>query len=377
MNEIARQIVRAALFAVLVLTGRAPWAADIVVGQVGPMSGLDAGQGRAYAAGMQLFFNAVNKGGGVNGNGFQLVRSDDAGRPETTVAATRALLAEHRPAVLAGFFGSRNIDELVGSGLLDKERIALVGYRAADLRADTPYLFGVHAGLRDELQKLMEHMAVIGLTRIGLFHEETPGAAALVAAAEEAARKANATIVARAGYPTGTLRVSPAVEALSKAAPQAIVMVASGAAAASFIEQYRAGGGAAQLFAHSGADVEQLSKRLPDELLRGVAIVQVTPSPYKISIRLTKEFNDHVAAAPNLEAPVSFAMMEGYITAKVIVEAVRRAGPRAGRAGVLAALESMESYDLGGYVVGYRPNARSGSRFVELSIVSGTGRIRQ
>ena len=110
----------------------------------------------------------------------------------------------------------------------------------------------------------------------------------------------------------------------SSAAPHAIVMVSSGAVAAGFTDQYRTGGGAAQLFSHSGADIEQLSKRLSDEQMLGVAIAQVTPSPYKISSKLTKEFGDIVAKTERLEVPVSYAMMEGYIAAKVIVEAVRR-----------------------------------------------------
>ena len=127
----------------------------------------------------------------------------------------------------------------------------------------------------------------------------------------------------------------------------------------------------------SGADIEQMSKRLSEEQMSGVAIAQVTPSPYKIANRLAKEFNDLVTKTPNLEVPVSYSMMEGYIAAKVIVEAVRRQGARPTREGMVAALESIDNYDLGGYVVGFKPNVRSGSRFVELSIISGSGKIRQ
>lgn len=36
-----------------------------------------------------------------------------------------------------------------------------------------------------------------------------------------------------------------------------------------------------------------------------------------------------------------------------------------------------DNYNLGGYVVGFKPGMRSGSRFVELSIISGAGKIRQ
>jgi len=160
-------------------------------------------------------------------------------------------------------------------------------------------------------------------------------------------------------------------------APQAIILVTSGAAAAGFIEQYRGAGGTAQLFAHSGVDVEQLAKRLAEEQMQGVAIAQVTPSPYKISSKLAKDLTDAIAKAENVDVPVSYAMMEGYIAAKVIVEAVRRQGPRPTREGMAAALDSIDNLNLGGYAVGYRPGARAGSRFVELSIISGAGKIRQ
>lgn len=352
-------------------------AVQVVVGQVGPMSGLDANQGRAYAAGMQLLFNSVNKSGGVNGHTFTLVRKDDGGRPEDTVSATKELLAQDKPLVLAGYFGNKNVNDLVSSGLLEKERIALVGYRTAEIRPETPLVYSVRAGLRDEINKLSEHLGTIGITRLGLFYEEGPGAPALLAAAEAAAAKAKGSIATKVSYPAGTAKVTEAVDVFVKTPPQAIIMVASGAAAAGFIEQYRAAGGAAQLFAHSGADIEQLSKRLAEEQMQGVAIAQVTPSPYKIASRLAKDFNDLVVKTPNLEVPVSYAMMEGFITGKVIVEAVRRMGARPTREAMPGALEGMDNLNLGGYVVDFKPGKRSGSKFVELSIISGSGKIRQ
>jgi ABC-type branched-subunit amino acid transport system substrate-binding protein len=375
--KVRKWIAATALAGAELLVARTGLAAEIVVGQVAPQTGFEANQGRAYAAGMQLLFNNSNAAGGVNGNTFVLVRKDDGGRPDDTVSATRQLLAESKPMVLAGYFGGRNINGLLAAGLLEKEKIALVGYRVAEIRPETPLLYSVRAGLRDEITKLTEHLATIGITRLGLFYEEGPGAAALLAAADEAAKKAGATIQVKASYPAGEARVTPAVEAFVKAPPQAIVMVSTGAAAAAFIEEYRSAGGTAQLFAHSGADVEQMSKRLSEEQMQGIAIAQVTPSPYKISSKLTKEFVDAVAKSEKLEVPVSYAMMEGYIAAKVIVEAVRRQKGKPTREGMVAALDSMDHYNLGGYVVGFKPGMHTGSRFVELSIISGTGKIRQ
>lgn len=348
-------------------------AAQLVVGQVVPLSGLDANQGRAYSAGMQLCFSQANKAGGVNGNTFTLVRHDDGGKPLETLALTRKLLAESRPVVLAGYFGNRNIDALLTSGVLAAEKISLVGYRVSEVRGESPQLYSVRAGLREEVNKFAEHAATIGMTRVGVVYEPSPNAAALLEVLEEAATRNNAKVVAKAS----SARVDDAVNAMQAQGPQAILIVAGGAAAASFIEQYRGSGGTARLFAHSGADIEQLSKRLGEEQLQGVAIMQVTPSPYQIRSRLAKELTDAVAAANGTEVPVSYTMMEGFIACKVIVEAVRRQGARVSREGMAAALDSMPSYDLGGYVVGYRPDKRSGSRLVELSIITADGKIRQ
>lgn len=353
-------------------------AGTVVVGEVAPFSGLDANQGRAYAAGLQLAFNAANRAGGANGHMFRLMKRDDESRPAETLAATKALLVEDKPMVLAGYFGSRNVAELLASGLLQQEKIALVGYRTKQVRVEAPLLYNVRASLGDELQKVSEHLATIGITRLGLLYEDGPGSDALVKAADDIASKAKVSIVEKASYPAGTMHVANAVATFLKAQPQAILMVATGGAAAGFIEQYRSAGGAAQLFADSGADVEQLAKRLSDEQMQGVAIAQVTPNPYKISTRLVKEFSDLAnAKGANLEVPISYAMMEGFIAGKVIVEAVRRQGARPTREGMAAALDGMQSQDLGGYLVGFRPDMHNGSRFVELSIVNSAGRIRQ
>jgi len=359
------------------VTGAGPvLAAEIMVGQVGPMSGPEAGQGRAYAAGMQLHFTALNKAGGINGHKFTLVRKDDGGVPDDTVTLTKQMIAEDKPLVLAGYFGGRNVAGLVSSGILAKEKIALVGYRTSEIQPDVPYLYSVRAGLRDEISKLIEHLATIGIKRLGFFHEAGPGSTSVIAAAEDAARKAGATIEGRGSYVANTVNVTDAVDTFMNMQPQAIIMVSSGAAAAGFIEKYRIAGGAAQLLAHSGADIEQLSKRLSPEQMQGVAIAQVTPSPYKVSNPLVKEFADIAAKVRSLEVPVSYAMMEGYIAARVISEAIRRQGSRPSREGTVA-LDSMSNFDLGGYVISFKPGQHSGSSFVELSIVTSAGRIRQ
>ncbi len=73
----------------------------------------------------------------------------------------------------------------------------------------------------------------------------------------------------------------------------------------------------------------------------------------------------------------NFASLEGYISARVVIEAIKRAGSDPRPAQVATALESMRRFDLGGFVVDFAPGQHEGSRFVDLSVISADGRVRQ
>src|SRR5438105_15937145 len=107
----------AGLVLALAMGGAAAHAGQVVVGQVAPLSGLDANQGRAYGTGMQLAFNNANKGSGVNGNTIVLVRKDDAGKPEQTLRLTQELIDQDKAVVLGGYFGITSIETIARSGV--------------------------------------------------------------------------------------------------------------------------------------------------------------------------------------------------------------------------------------------------------------------
>ena len=64
---------------------------------------------------------------------------------------------------------------------------------------------------------------------------------------------------------------------------------------------------------------------------------------------------------------------EGFIAAKVLVEGLRRAGRDLTRDKLVAALETMNDFDVGGFTVTYTPSDHSGSRFVELTAIGKDG----
>jgi branched-chain amino acid transport system substrate-binding protein len=348
-----------------------------VVGQVAPMSGAAANQGRAYAEGMRLAFEQVNSAGGIQGKALQLVTLDDAGHPEETVAKTKQLLAESKPVVLAGYFGNRSLAALLDSKLLDQAQLTLVGFQSSDTRVlGSPRMFSTRAGLAEEVGKIVTHLATVGITRIALVHDERPDADALYELVSRAVEPAGGKVVIKVPLPSrGGLEKAVDQVHAAQPAPQALLVVAASASTSAFVEHYRMGGGTAQIYANSESDMEQLAKRLPVEFLSGLSIAQVVPSPYKVNVRLNKEFRDAASATSTpLSVPVGYTMMEGYVNGKVLAEAMRRAQP-VSREKVTAALRGIDAYDLGGYWVSFRSGGQVGSKYVDLSIINSSGRV--
>ena len=320
----------------------------------------------------------VHGPGDVQGQPVELAVLDDLGHSDETVAKTRKLLSESKPVVLAGYFGNRNLSALLDSKALDGSALSLVGYQSTDTRVQaSSHLFATRAGLVEQVAKISTHLATVGITRMALVFEERPDAQALTEQITKSVASSGAKLVTTAVI-QGKNGFDKAVQAVtaSKTSPQAILVVASSAATAAFVEFYRLDGGTAQVYATAEADIEQLAKRLPVEYMNGLSIAQVVPSPYKVSGKLNKEFRDAVAqAGKSMDVPVSFSMMEGYVNAKVITEALRRSQPVTPEK-VSAALRTLDTYDLGGYWVSFKPG-QIGSKYVDLSIVSASGRVKQ
>lgn len=356
--------------------------ADWVIGQVAPLTGAAAVQSKAYAQGMRLYFNQVNRTGGVHGERVRLVSVDDRSSPEDTVKQTQRLLQESKPIALAGYFGNRNLLALLDSKVLDQAQISLIGFHSTNARVlKAPQLFSTRAVLPEEIEKITKHLATLGLTRLAVVYDERDDqdGKALETQVTEIATASGAKLIHSRMLKAGKAAQEAVIDSLQKAQPsvQAIIVVASSPVTAAFVETYRAEGGAAQIYATSSADIEQLATRLHVDVMRGVSIAQVVPNPYRSNNRLNKEFRDVVSKQPDGEAiPVSYPMMEGYVNAKVLVEAMRRTQPLTSEK-LADSLRILNAVDLGGYWVSFRPGSQSGSKFVDLSIVNAQGRVTQ
>ncbi|MGH8746860.1 MAG: ABC transporter substrate-binding protein, partial [Burkholderiales bacterium] len=102
----------------------------------------------------------------------------------------------------------------------------------------------------------------------------------------------------------------------------------------------------------------------------GVAISQVVPFPWSLSVPVVEEFNGLAAKA---KVDVNFTNLEGFLVAKVTVEGLQRAGKTLTRERFIDALNSMNNVDFGGFAVSYSPENHNGSMYVDLTIIGHDG----
>jgi hypothetical protein len=99
----------------------------------------------------------------------------------------------------------------------------------------------------------------------------------------------------------------------------------------------------------------------------------VVPFPYSPSIPIVREYQQVMTEAGQKD--FDFSSLEGFLTAKVFVEGLKRAGRNPTRDGLIAGIESIHDWDLGGFTVRYGPQDHIGSNFVEVTTIGREGRF--
>jgi ABC-type branched-subunit amino acid transport system substrate-binding protein len=329
-------------------------------------------------AGGQAYFDDVNAKGGIYGRKIRLVIKDDSYKPDQTLSLTRELLAAEKPLALFGFVGTGNVLSLIKNRVLEDAGIPLLApYTGAqDVREPmNPYIFHIRASYTDETARMVEHLHSIGLRRFAVMYQDDPFGKSGLAGAELALDKLGLKAVAKGGYDrTKPEEVDAAVAAIGPAKPDAIIMVSVNRASAAFIRKIRAQGSKARLFSISVVNFKELLKNAGEENARGIGISQVMPYPYSIRVPVAQEFQ-MLMKKYQPEKVVSYASMESFIAAKILVEAIRRCGADPTRPKLIAQLEKMNSYDVGGFKIGFSPDNHVGSKFVEVTVISRDGML--
>jgi len=347
----------------------------ILLGQSAPLTGPAAQLGIQFLSGAKLAFERANVRGGINGRNVELHSMDDGYEPARCQANTQALLNEDVLA-LFGYIGTPT--SLAALPLATAARAPFVApFTGAQALRDpfNRYAFHLRASYYDETARIVNQVTQVGMKRVAVFHQNDSYGQAGLDGVLRALKAVQLEPVATATVERNSADVNAALERLLPSRPEAIVQVSAYKSCAAFVRAARMAGYAGQFYNVSFVGTQALADELgPDA--RGVVVSQVMPFPFAPVSALANEFLGAAAAAqPKVQA--NYSSIEGYIAGRVMLEGLRRAGAALSREALIAGLESIQNFDLGGFFVDFNPRKRVGSSFVDLTILDGKGNVRR
>ena len=360
-----------ALTTLLCLGGAAQ--ADILIGQTTAVTGPVAASVGETLLGVRAYLDHVNAQGGVHGEKIKLITLDDNFKPPLAAENARKLIEQE--GVVALFMSRATPHTQAILPLLAKHKLALVAPSTGAMvfhRPVNPYVFNVRSSYQAEAERAIEHVFQVTLERVAVVHvDDSFGADCLEGAQkgfERAGKKPVAVIKAdreKPDYPA-------IVKQLKDVNAQAVLWIGSSVAVSDGVKALRQAGSAAQVVTvsnnASGGFVKQLGGAS-----RGVIVTQVFPNVRAMGYGINREAAALAKAKGNVQ--LSPQLMEGFASAKVLVEALRRAGPKPTRDRVIAALNGINHLDLGGLELGFSPSDHTGLKYVEMSMIDQDGKF--
>ena len=355
--------------AVVLALGTMSASAQILIGQTAGMTGSVAASVNETIAGAQLLIDATNAQGGIGGEKIEVLRMDDAFDVKRAGENARVLIEDKKVVALFMSRGTPHSQAIIP--WLDKNDVALIGPSTGAMVLHKPvqkHVFNVRSSYQREAEKAVAHLLTIGVSRIAVVHVTDSFGKDALEGAMNGFNKAKATPAATVPADRDKPDYAAIVPQIVAANAQAVVWIGSGTAVVDGVKALRAAGSAAQVVTLSNNASSGFIKQLGDAS-RGVIVTQVFPNERSLGQPMVKEAL--ALAQAKGQAELSPATLEGFASAKVLVEALRRAGPKPTRGKIVTALETIRNYDLGGGLeVSYSPTDHSGIDFADLSIIS-------
>jgi len=351
---------------------RAQSEAPIVLGQSAPFSGPAAQLGIQFHQGAKLYLDQYNATPGHRD--VQIKFLDDGYEPERCAANTKKLI-EDEAFALFGYIGTPT--SLAALPLAVNAKLPFIAPFTGAMALREPFhrnVFHLRASYNDETALIVKQLTHLGLKKIAVFYQNDAYGKAGLDGVTLALSQLDLKPAALATVERNTVEVAAAVKTIVAAQPDAVVQVSAYKSCAAFIRQARKAGYGGTFYNVSFVGTQALADELGKDGA-GVVVTQVVPSPYYAANGITREFNEAVKKSGGT-VQSNFSSMEGYLAAKVLTEGLRRAPGKLTREGLVAGLESIDRQQFGGFEVSFSPRNHVASRFVELSMITGDGRIR-
>ena len=344
------------------------------IGCSAAMSGPLLGFGTDIQLGAGAAFAQANARGGVHGRTLQLQMVDDAYDPERTLANVKQIIGQGSALALLSCVGTPN-----NTAILPMVEDAGVPYvapftGASSLRKGARNVFHVRASYTDEVRRLAQRLAVMGLQGIGVVYLDNPYGREMLEEATRAMAEQNVKPSVQAALATDGKNLNEVLAQVAQARPTAVLLATAGAASVGLVRGLRKEVPGLLMAGVSATLTSEGLKQL-GEAGSGLALTLVMPDPQRARTALVRDYQAAMRARGSED--FTLGSLEAYVNMRVLAEGLERAGADPTRAKLRNALASIRNWDLGGFVVDYSGQSPYvGSRYVDMGVLTGTGRFR-
>ncbi|MBK7063024.1 MAG: ABC transporter substrate-binding protein [Rubrivivax sp.] len=347
----------------------------LVLGQSAATTGAAAQLGIQMHHGVKLYFDQFNALGGVGGRAVEVKLLDDGYEPDRCKANTEQFIKDEVFALI-GYVGTPT--SLAALPLITQARIPFFGPFSGAQALREPlsrWVFHVRASYYDETALIVRQLTHLGLNRIAVFRQNDSYGQAGLDGVLRALTPLKLSPEAVGTVERNSVDVAKAVAAIVPKQPNAVVQISAYKSCAAFVREARKAGFGGNFYNVSFVGTQALADELGPEA-RGIMISQVMPMPFSTTTGIAREYLDAVKRGGGSNPP-NYSSMEGYVAARVFAEGLRRAGRSVTRESLVAALESLQRFDLGGFTVDFNPRDHTGSNYVDLTMLTGDGKVRR
>jgi len=358
------------------LAGQAARAEDgigkdtILIGRTAGMTGTIAARMKPATEAMTAYIDTVNAAGGVNGRKIKLLNVDDGNEPKRAADNARKLITEEKVFALLSPSGTPAAQAVLPVATELQVPLVASTSGADSLRKPNRYFFHLKGSYGDEFSKIAEHLKTTGVSRVVVMYSDEGSGQEGRQLAEAALQKYDLKAVATIGFKPGAVKA--ALDQMVKANPQAVILPSVAGPGVEFYREFVKLPERPQVYTWSIMVVEGIYKEVGEKAY-GLVVAQIVPSPNDRTFGVSRDYQDLLKK--NNLPDGGYSGIEGYISARVLVEALKRVGRDPTRDKLIATLEGMHDFDLGGDVVNFTGPEHVGRRFVELTIVGRDGRF--
>ena len=325
-------------------------ASEILIGEVQPMSGPASLIGKAGAAGSKLAIAEINAAGGINGRKLRAIYEDDGYVPARSVSAVKKLIDTDKVFGITGTTGSSHMVAMLPA--IEEAKIPTIVHMAPNPAVVSPrrpsvfmigpdYDYAGYVPVRYMVEKMNKKGA-----KFGILYQDDDFGKALLAGYQKAVKEFGLSSVAEISFKRGAKDFSAEVLTLKDKGVNALYLGTLTTESASIMSELR---------------------RLDMDMTLGTLWAGQMPAAVKLAAPSGYQYLIPDYYASNYD-PAGAALMgsakkhlsaddyanfnrytvSGYVGTMVFAEGVRRCGANVTRACVIAQLDKLHDYKVGG-----------------------------